>query len=125
MRKIPIHLEEKCLLQAFLFQGGERNEFLLGSILLLTFPLVVAAAEIGGKPERVDVTVAYVSPSAALTPLFNASEAGLFPSSGLKAKVQIFGVAGGVERSSFRGKITLMSTDRLSALGWAVVPSEI
>ena len=69
-----------------------KERILLGSILLLTFPLVVAAAEIGGKPERVDVTVAYVSPSAAFTPLFVASEAGLFTKYGLKAKVQIFGI---------------------------------
>jgi ABC-type nitrate/sulfonate/bicarbonate transport system substrate-binding protein len=69
-----------------------KDRILLGSILLLTFPLVVAAAEIGGKPEKVDVTVAYVSPSAAFTPLFVASEAGLFTKYGLKAKVQIFGI---------------------------------
>ncbi|HEX4989300.1 MAG TPA: ABC transporter substrate-binding protein [Candidatus Binatia bacterium] len=69
-----------------------KKRILLGSILLLTFPLVVAAAEIGGKPEKVDVTVAYVSPSAAFTPLFVASEAGLFSKYGLKAKVQIFGI---------------------------------
>ena len=68
------------------------SETILSSIFVLTCPLTAADANIGGKPEKVDVTVAYVSPSAAFTPLFVASEAGLFTKYGLKAKVQIFGI---------------------------------
>ena len=46
--------------------------------LVLTCPLTAAGAEIGGKPEKAAVSIAYVSPSAAFTPLFVAAEAGLF-----------------------------------------------
>lgn len=72
--------------------GRSLSEIILSSMFVLTCPLTAADADIGGKPEKVDVTVAYVSPSAAFTPLFVASEAGLFTKYGLKAKVQIFGI---------------------------------
>ncbi len=67
---------------------GKRFRLLLGSILVLTCPLTAAGAEIGGKPEKGEVTIAYVSPSAAFTPLFVAAEAGLFGKYGLKVKLQ-------------------------------------
>ena len=60
---------------------------------LTMYPLVVAGAEIGGKPEKSDITVAYVSPSAAFTPLFVAAEAGLLAKYGLKAKLQFLNTA--------------------------------
>ena len=63
---------------------------LLTSILVL-HPFVVPAAEIGGKPEKSEVTVAYVSPSAAFTPLFVATDAGLFAKYGLSVKSQLLG----------------------------------
>jgi len=63
-------------------------QFLLGSIFVLTSPLTAVGAQIGGKPEKGEVTVAYVSPSAAFTPLFVAAEAGLFAKYGLKVKLQ-------------------------------------
>jgi NitT/TauT family transport system substrate-binding protein len=69
-------------------RARRRFQILLSSIFVLMHPLTVAAAEIGGKPERVDVTIAYVSPSAAFTPLFVAAEAGLFAKYGLKVKLQ-------------------------------------
>jgi NitT/TauT family transport system substrate-binding protein len=70
---------------------GKRCQMLLASIFAL-HPLLVPAAEIGGKPERGEVTVAYVSPSAAFTPLFVAADAGLFAKYGLKVKPQLFGL---------------------------------
>ena len=91
-KKSPNSFGGEMFVASLFIPRWRKKRILLGSILLLTFPLVVAAAEIGGKPEKVDVTVAYVSPSAAFTPLFVASEAGLFSKYGLKAKVQIFGI---------------------------------
>jgi NitT/TauT family transport system substrate-binding protein len=67
-------------------------QVLLGLIIVLTYPLSIMGAEISGKPEKAEVTVAYVSPSAAFTPLYVAAEAGLFAKYGLKVKPQIFGV---------------------------------
>ena len=67
-------------------------QVLLGLIIVLTYPLRIMGAEISGKPEKAEVTVAYVSPSAAFTPLYVAAEAGLFAKYGLKVKPQIFGV---------------------------------
>ncbi len=63
-----------------------------GSVLLLTLPIIVAGADIGERPERPNVTIAYVSPSAAFTPLYVASEAGLFAKYGLKANVRLIPV---------------------------------
>ena len=65
-----------------------RRHFVLSTLLFLIIPVLVAGAEIGGKPEKGELTVAYVSPSAAFTPLFVASEAGLFTKYGLKVKLQ-------------------------------------
>src|SRR5207244_4064388 len=58
--------------------AGWLFQVLLGLIIVLTYPLSVTGAEISGKPEKAEVTVAYVSPSAAFTPLYVAAEAGLF-----------------------------------------------
>jgi NitT/TauT family transport system substrate-binding protein len=66
---------------------------LLGSIFLLIYPVVAQGADIGGKPEKTTVSIAYVSPSAAFTPLFVAAEAGLFPKYGLNVKSQLLGPA--------------------------------
>ena len=48
----------------------------------------VSAAEIGGKPEKVDVVVPYAQPSATFTPIWVAYEAGLFKKYGLNAKLE-------------------------------------
>jgi NitT/TauT family transport system substrate-binding protein len=82
----------KMFVASLFIPRRRKRRILLGSILLPIFPLIVAAAEIGGRPEKIDVTIAYVSPSAAFAPLFVASEAGLFTKYGLRAKVQIFGI---------------------------------
>jgi NitT/TauT family transport system substrate-binding protein len=65
-----------------------RLSLLAGLTIVLRSSLAFGAAEIGGAPEKTEITVAYTSPSAAFAPLFVASEAGLFAKSGLKAKVQ-------------------------------------
>ena len=70
-------------------------QVLLGLIIVLTYPLSIMGAEISGKPEKAEVTVAYVSPSAAFTPLYVAAEAGLFAKYGLKVKPQIIGTGTG------------------------------
>jgi ABC-type nitrate/sulfonate/bicarbonate transport systems, periplasmic components len=62
---------------------------------MVTYPLSVTGAEIAGKPEKPEVTVAYVSPSAAFTPLYVAADTGLFAKYGLKLKPQIIGVGTG------------------------------
>jgi NitT/TauT family transport system substrate-binding protein len=72
-----------------------RFYLLLGLILMLKSPLSVTSAEITGKPEKPELTVAYVSPSAAFTPLYVAAEANLFAKYGLKVKPQIMGTGTG------------------------------
>ncbi len=49
----------------------------------------LVAAEVGGKPEKVDVVVTYAQPSGAFTPIWVAYEAGLFKKYGLNAKLQL------------------------------------
>src|SRR5215470_5895293 len=67
---------------------SRRVSILAGLTIVLGSSRTFGAAEIAGKPEKTEVTIAYTSPSAAFAPLFIASEAGLFAKSGLKAKVQ-------------------------------------
>src|SRR5215467_12763035 len=59
----------------------------IGLMLVLAAPAV--AAEVGGKPEKTDVVVSYAQASGAFTPIWVASEAGLFKKYGLNAKVQL------------------------------------
>jgi NitT/TauT family transport system substrate-binding protein len=47
------------------------------------------AAEVGGKPEKADVIVTYAQASGAFTPIWVASDAGLFKKYGLNAKLQL------------------------------------
>ncbi len=47
------------------------------------------AAEVGGKPEKVDVVVTYAQPSGAFTPIWLAYEAGFFKKYGLNASLQL------------------------------------
>jgi len=47
-------------------------------LLSLVAPRAPLAAEVGGKPEKVDVIVTYAQPSGAFTPIWVAYEAGLF-----------------------------------------------
>ena len=67
----------------------------LASILFVTYPLAVIAADIGGKPEKSELTIPYISPSAAFTPFFVAADAGLFSKYGLNVKSQLLAPAVG------------------------------
>src|SRR5206468_3046477 len=57
--------------------------------LLVAWRAPSFAAEVGGKPEKSDVTVTYAQPSGAFTPIWVAYEAGLFKKYGLNAKLQL------------------------------------
>jgi len=70
---------------------GNAAKILLGSIFVLTSPLTATGADVGAHPEKTDVTIAYVSPSAAFTSLFVAAEEGLLAKYGLKGKLQFLG----------------------------------
>jgi NitT/TauT family transport system substrate-binding protein len=59
------------------------------SLLVLAISISSFAAEVGGKPEKSEVTVTYAQPSGAFTPIWVAYEAGLFKKYGLNAKVQL------------------------------------
>jgi ABC-type nitrate/sulfonate/bicarbonate transport system substrate-binding protein len=84
-----------------MLQGINRNrvrakrggQIVFGALLFLMAPLLVMGTETGGKPEKVELTIAYVSPSAAFTPLFVASDAGLFSKYGIHVKSQLLGPA--------------------------------
>jgi ABC-type nitrate/sulfonate/bicarbonate transport system substrate-binding protein len=66
-----------------------RLRILLAVIFALS-PISVTSAETGGaKPEKSDLTVPYVAPSAAFTPLYVAADAGLFSKYGLNVKSQL------------------------------------
>jgi NitT/TauT family transport system substrate-binding protein len=67
------------------FQG----RFLIAALLSLIAPRAPYAAEVGGKPEKVDVIVTYAQPSGAFTPIWVAHEAGLFKKYGLNATLQL------------------------------------
>src|SRR5215813_5170074 len=74
---------------------GRRLRLLSSLVLVLAYPLSVTGAEISGKPEKSEVRVAYVSPSAAFTPLYVAADAGFFAKYGLKVRPQIIGTGTG------------------------------
>ena len=61
----------------------------IAAVLLLAPAGGVYAAEVGGKPEKVDVIVTYAQPSGAFTPIWVAYEAGLFKKYGLNASLQL------------------------------------
>jgi NitT/TauT family transport system substrate-binding protein len=73
----------------FAFQAGRRWWITLAGAGLVLQSSTGFAAEIGGKPEKVDVTVTYVQPSGVFTPVYVAYEAGLFKKYGLTAKLQL------------------------------------
>lgn len=72
------------------------KDFKRGGFVVLVQLLVLAlisplsfAAEVGGKPEKSDVTVTYAQVSGAFTPIWVAYEAGLFKKYGLNATLQL------------------------------------
>src|SRR5262245_3954500 len=60
----------------------------LAGVMILT-ATYGTAAEVGGKPEKVDVTVTYAQASGAFAPIWVANDAGLFKKYGLNAKLQL------------------------------------
>ena len=66
---------------------GKRWTWVIGAMVLIATP--AGAAEIGGKPEKADVTVTYAQASGAFTPIWVAGDAGLFKKYGLNAKLQL------------------------------------
>ena len=77
----------KCMKQRT-FQSSSRVWLILAGIFLFQYD-AASGAEIGGKPEKIDVTVTYVQPSGVFTPVYVAYEAGLFKKYGLNAKLQL------------------------------------
>jgi NitT/TauT family transport system substrate-binding protein len=57
--------------------------------LVLLSALSYAATDVGGKPERTEIVVAYPQPSGVFTPLYVSHEAGLFKKYGLDVKLQV------------------------------------
>jgi NitT/TauT family transport system substrate-binding protein len=59
----------------------------LGALLAAVFTFVFfarpAAAQLGGRPEKTNLTISYIQPSGAFTPLWVAQDAGLFKEQGL------------------------------------------
>ena len=70
-------------------QRGRRLGIGLVLIALLLSSHALAASEVGGKPEKTEIVVAYVSASGAFTPIWVAYDAGFFKKYGLDAKLQL------------------------------------
>jgi NitT/TauT family transport system substrate-binding protein len=66
---------------------GKGLAWITGMMVLIATPAL--AAEVGGKPEKADVTVTYAQASGAFTPIWVANDAGLFKKYGLNAKLQL------------------------------------
>jgi NitT/TauT family transport system substrate-binding protein len=66
-----------------------QNRFVAVMIVLALTAGKSFAAEVGGKPEKVDVVVTYAQPSGAFTPIWVAYEAGFFKKYGLNASLQL------------------------------------
>lgn len=67
---------------------GKWPAFFAGFMLVLSFGESFAA-DVGGKPEKIDVVVTYAQPSGAFTPIWVAYDAGLFKKYGLNANLQL------------------------------------
>lgn len=70
-------------------QRGRRLAIGLAVIALLLSSHALAASEVGGRPEKTEIVVAYVAVSGAFTPVWVAYEAGFFKKYGLNAKLQL------------------------------------
>jgi ABC-type nitrate/sulfonate/bicarbonate transport system substrate-binding protein len=74
---------------------------------LLAYPLAAGAADTGGKPEKSELAIAYVSPSAAFTPFYVAADAGLFSKYGLNVRSQLLGPSIG-QKALISGEIDIL-----------------
>jgi ABC-type nitrate/sulfonate/bicarbonate transport system substrate-binding protein len=62
-------------------KSGKGLAWITGVMVLIATS--ASAAEVGGKPEKPDVTVTYAQASGAFTPIWVANDAGLFKKYGL------------------------------------------
>lgn len=70
--------------------GRRRGPDILAALLFAFASLPIpSAAQLGGKPEKVNFTLSYTQASGAFTPLWIAQEAGLFKKHGLDATLKI------------------------------------
>src|SRR4029434_392922 len=79
--------EERFMKQLTRIKPGEGWAWITGVMVLIATPAL--AKEVGGKPEKADVTVTYAQASGAFTPIWVASDAGLFRKYGINAKLQL------------------------------------
>lgn len=70
-------------------QRGRKLAIGLALMPLLLSSRALAASEVGGKPEKTEIVVVYVSASGAFTPIWVAYDAGFFKKYGLNAKLQL------------------------------------
>lgn len=90
-----------------LIRTRKRWKIFFAAMSFLTCPLAIGAAEIGGKPEKSELAIAYVSPSAAFTPYYVAADAGLFSKYGLNVKSQLLGPSIG-QKALISGEIDIL-----------------
>jgi NitT/TauT family transport system substrate-binding protein len=67
---------------------GRLRIFLVSGFILFAFP-VRSVAQLGGRPEKTNLTIAYAQASGAFTTLWVAQEAGLFKKHGLDATLKL------------------------------------
>ena len=78
-----------------LIRAGKRWASFFAWVSFVICPLTLTAAEVGGKPEKSELTIPYISPSAAFTPFYVAADAGFFSKYGLNVKSQLLAPAVG------------------------------
>ena len=81
--------------RVILIQAKKRWKIFFAAVHFLTCPLAVKAADTSGKPEKSELAIAYVSPSAAFTPFYVAADAGLFSKYGLNVRSQLLAASVG------------------------------
>ncbi|HZH84939.1 MAG TPA: ABC transporter substrate-binding protein, partial [Phototrophicaceae bacterium] len=93
--------------QAIVSHISRRWKIFCAVMSFLVCPLALGAADIGGKPEKNELSIAYVSPSAAFTPFYVAADAGFFSKYGLNVKSQLLGPAIG-QKALISGQIDIL-----------------
>jgi NitT/TauT family transport system substrate-binding protein len=68
---------------------GRWVPILFGLIFPFVSSLGLAASEVGGRPEKTEIIIAYAQPSGGFTPIWVAYDAGFFKKYGLDAKLQL------------------------------------
>jgi NitT/TauT family transport system substrate-binding protein len=92
-------------------QGSRRGrlKFLVVLIFIfVSFP-IPGAAELGDQPEKRNLTISYIQPSGAFTPLWVAQEAGLFKKHGLDATLKLLNSQVSIQ-ALVAGEVEVIST---------------